>query len=125
MEPDDKDKVINVDVVPANFLAPNATNYRQRWEEENRRRIMDWASFKDKDLVDVALGVVIYISAPMFVTSVGLTVFNPALWMIVTVGIILIILVFWWAIAVVPESLLLVVARLILIAIGIGLGGAL
>jgi uncharacterized protein YqhQ len=125
MDVEDKDKVINVDVVPANLLTPNTNTYRQRWDEENRRRIMDWASFKDKDLVDVVLGVVVYISAPMFITSVGLTVLNPALWMIVTVGIILIILAFWWAIAVVPESLLLVVARLILIGIGIALGGSL
>ena len=125
MDGENSDKIINVDVTPANIFNPNTNTYRQRWEEENRRRVMDWASFKDKDLVDVVLGVVIYISAPMFVTSVGLTVLNPALWMVVTVGIILIILVFWWAIAVVPESLLLIVARLILIAIGIGLGGTL
>ncbi len=125
MDGEDKDKVISFDIVPSQVFNSNSTNHRTRWEEENRRRIMDWASFKDKDLIDVALGVVIYISAPMFVTSVGLTVLNPALWMVVTVGIILIILVFWWAIAVVPESLLLVVARLILITIGIGLGGTL
>ena len=125
MDAEDKDKVINVDVVPANILNPNTNTYRARWEEENRRRIMDWASFKDKDLVDVILAVVVYISAPMFVTSLGLTFLNSALWMIVTVAVILTLLVFWWTVTVVKESLLLMVARLVLIAIGIGLGGIL
>lgn len=125
MDGEDRDKVINVDVVPANILNPNTNTFRARWEEENRRRIMDWASFKDKDLVDVILAVVTYISAPMFVTSLGLTFLNPALWMVVTIAVILTILVFWWTVTVVKESLILMVARLLLIAIGIGLGGIL
>ncbi len=127
MDGEDKDNPITVEVASPQILRNNQP-IKIKWVEANKTKVMERLTFqdKDKDWEDLIIAIVLYISAPMFITSVAFTNINETIskLLIATILIVVIIIgsVATWMIKVIPESTLLVLARLLLIGIGIVLG---
>ena len=114
-------KPIELEVQAPQALPTQVTPYRRKWGEENKQRVMDLLTFKDKDFEDVIFSAVIYISGSMFCGSFLSQATGTATF-IFTIAIVLVGITSWWLIKVVPESTPLVIARLFLIVVGTSLG---
>ena len=113
---------IELEVQAPQVLKAPVAPHRRRWSEENKLRVMDFLTFKGKDLEDISFSAVIHIAAPMFCTSLLSSQSNNPFLLVVVVTTVLIAIASWWVITVVPESTALGVARLSLIAFGAILG---
>jgi hypothetical protein len=123
---------IELEVQAPQALHTQTIPYRRKWGEENKQRVMDLLSFKDKDIEDIAFSAVVYISGSMFCSSLifdglaGSTI-NPvtaSFIVIFAIAIALAGIIAWWLIEVVPESRVLVLGRLVLVIIGVALGAS-
>ena len=113
---------IELEVQAPQALKAPVAPHRRRWSEENKLRVMDFLTFKGKDLEDIAFSAVIHIAAPMFCSSLLSQNQNSSFLLVVVIATVLIAIAAWWLITVVPESTALVVGRLSLIAFGAVLG---
>lgn len=114
---------IELEVQAPQSLRTEVTPHRRKWGEENKQRIMDALTFKDRDLEDIAFSVVVYVAGPMFFSSLALR--NELLLGVFLVVSILLFITSWWIMTVAPESIPLVIARIFLVILGIILGIAL
>ena len=125
MQSDNNDNnPVEIEVQAPQALQTQITPYRRKWGEENKQRVMDSLTFKDKDIEDIAFSVVIYVSGSMFCSSLLSQTAN-IITGIFAIAMTLVGIIAWWLIKVVPESTPLVIARIFLIAVGLTLGVAL
>ena len=125
MQSDNNDNSpVEIEVQAPQALQTQITPYRRKWGEENKQRVMDSLTFKDKDIEDIAFSVVIYVSGSMFCSSLLSQTAN-IITGIFAIAMTLVGIIAWWLIKVVPESTPLVIARIFLIAVGLTLGVAL
>ena len=125
MQSDNNDNnPVEIEVQAPQALQTQITPYRRKWGEENKQRVMDSLTFKDKDIEDIAFSAVIYVSGSMFCSSLLSQTAN-IITGIFALAMTLVGIIAWWLIKVVPESTPLVIARIFLIAVGLTLGVAL
>ena len=125
MQSDNSDNSpVEIEVQAPQALQTQITPYRRKWGEENKHRVMDSLTFKDKDIEDIAFSAVIYVSGSMFCSSLLSQTAN-IITGIFAIAMTLVGIIAWWLIKVVPESTPLVIARIFLIAVGLTLGVAL
>ena len=125
MQSDNNDNSpVEIEVQAPQALQTQITPYRRKWGEENKQRVMDSLTFKDKDIEDIAFSAVIYVSGSMFCSSLLSQTAN-IITGIFAIAMTLVGIIAWWLIKVVPESTPLVIARIFLIAVGLTLGVAL
>ena len=124
MQSDNNDNnPVEIEVQAPQALQTLLTPYRRKWGEENKQRVMDSLTFKDKDIEDIAFSAVIYVSGSMFCSSLLSQTAN-IITGIFAIAMTLVGIIAWWLIKVVPESTPLVIARIFLIAVGLTLGVA-
>ena len=125
MQSDNNDNnPVEIEVQAPQALQTQIPPYRRKWGEENKQRVMDSLTFKDKDIEDIAFSAVIYVSGSMFCSSLLSQTAN-IITGIFALAMTLVGIIAWWLIKVVPESTPLVIARIFLIAVGLTLGVAL